>query len=148
MYDCYYTQCHLISGGTSICRDLSASSITRSPHCTLHVRNDLALGSTLFDAFQIRPPRHCSLSLSPFPPLLEPPLQMPHPTHPSPLSLHATATVAAPYTPHYPVVHQMYFAEQQQPQPVGPILQAPTHERAVDTCARSTACTPPLSPCR
>src|SRR5260221_6648088 len=68
-------------------------------------------------------------------------LQMPHPTHPSPPSLHATVTtiaaVASPHALHYPAAHQVYFAEQQQPQPVGPIPQAPT--------SRSTACTAPLT---
>ncbi len=68
-------------------------------------------------------------------------LQTPHPMHPSPPSLHATVTaiaaVAAPHAPHYPAAHQVYFAEQQQPQPVGPIPQAPT--------SRSTACTAPLT---
>jgi hypothetical protein len=53
-------------------------------------------------------------------------LQMPPPTHPSPPSLHAAA-------PHYPpAARQMYFAEQQ-PQPVGPIPQAPAYERELST---------------
>ena len=64
-------------------------------------------------------------------------LQTPHPMHPSPPSLHATATaaVAAPPPPsHHPAARQMYFAEQQQqPQPVGPIPQAPAYEREQST---------------
>src|SRR5712691_9275376 len=56
-------------------------------------------------------------------------LQTPHPMHPSPPSLHAMVTTIAAVTAlHYPAAHQMYFAEQQQPQPVGPIPQPLTYK--------------------
>src|SRR6266851_6184282 len=55
-------------------------------------------------------------------------LQMTHPTHPSPPSLHAAAAVAAPPLPgppsHHPAARQMHFPEQQQQQHVGGIPQA------------------------
>jgi len=62
-------------------------------------------------------------------------VQTPHPAHPSPPSLHATATaaVSAPLPPHYPAARQMYFTEQQQPQPIGPIPQATAYEREPST---------------
>src|SRR5260221_353726 len=75
-------------------------------------------------------------------------LQTPHPTHPSPLLfLHATAAVAAPHTLHNPVARQMDFcgaaaAPACQPHPASPDLRV----QAIGTCARSTTCTPPLSP--